>query len=145
MSDLENDNNSCCSFFLNKLDQLWAEYKHHSGKVSIGLSVLGGLSSILVGKYIIIGSVAIAITNSAVFMSGIAYEKLKSENKQLNSDCESHKEMLRRFTLFQPNNKNNTDTETNRSIETIEPINFEQIHKNNMLSSYAFPTNEDEK
>jgi len=81
----ENKTKNC----LNLFDGFWQEYKHHSGKVAIGLSILGGVSAILVGKFIIVGSVAIAVTNASVFFTSIAYEKLNGEYKKLDCDNKS--------------------------------------------------------
>lgn len=150
-----NDKKSCCAV-LDYLDDFWLSYKHHSGKISLGLSILAAGSSILVSQHILLGSVALGLTNSAVFFSSIAYEKLNAENQTLHSECESVKQQNRRLTLiprargedlddYERNNEpQNYDTpQTNMSIDTIEPVNFEKMHENNKkqaaLNSFAFP------
>lgn len=52
-------NNKDCDF--------WNSYKQHSGKLSIFISILGGVGSILASKLIIAGSIVIGITNVSVF------------------------------------------------------------------------------
>lgn len=99
MTSIENENHndeSCCCSILNCADSFWEKYKHHSGKVAIGLSVLGATCSVLVGIHVVASSVALAITNGAIFFSGICYEKLKSANVALESDNQS----LRRMTTL---------------------------------------------
>jgi hypothetical protein len=118
----------CCSSVLDWSDDFWQDYKKHSGKFAIALSVLGGISSILIGIKLIPASIALAITNSATFFSGVCYEKLKSENKLLETDNQS----LRRQTTFVnnfkfPASESSTILETPKSTtstqyETVKPF-----------------------
>lgn len=140
MSEIE-DKKNCCFSLLDSFDGFWAEYKHHSGKVSIILSSIGAISSILVGQHILIGSIALTITNTAIFFSGIAYEKLKAENHKLNSDVESQKQILRRLTILPNGNVDEETPTTNKSNDSVEPVNFNKIHKNNLIESYKFGDN----
>jgi len=68
---------------LDKFDNFWDKYKIHSGKISITISVIGGIGAILSGSHIVAGSVIIGITNLAIFFSGLAFEKLTNEFQNL--------------------------------------------------------------
>jgi len=132
----ENTNITCGIFDF--ADTIWAKYKHHSGKVSIGLSVLGFATSILIGKYVIIGSVGLAITNTAIFFSGIAYEKLNVENTKISSENESlqndKKELAKRLTMFHfPNESPQKDDITISNVSTN--THYEEVKQFNLNSN----------
>ena len=136
MSNNENEDEEqqkfCCC--LDYMDNMWQEYKDHSGKVSLFLSIGGAISSILVGKLILAGSIALSITNAATFFSGIAYEKLKAENNNLHednknlNDCNKSlmsekKDIMRRFTAFKEIKTPNDSLETpNNSLEGLKSL-----------------------
>jgi len=77
---------NCFCGLLDTFDQFWDKYKHHSGKVSIVLSICGVVAAALSSHVVVAGAVATSITNTAIFFSGIAYEKLSSESRALESD-----------------------------------------------------------
>lgn len=108
---------------LAKLDEFWDEYKVHSGKVSLGISIVGGIGAILAGNSIIAGSIVIGVTNVAIFFSSIAYEKLVNDLNNTKKDNESLKneknEMIRRFTEYQFPEENDR---FNRKIVKMEDI-----------------------
>ena len=145
MAEQENKTDcNCCCGLLDCVDSFWDKYRHHSGKISVGISVLGAVSAILAGQHIILGSIMVGITNISVFFSGLAYEKLNSQAKKLNEDCESQKQMIRKLTMA-PNFESETP-QSRESTMTVEPVNFELIHKNNIvqnsIKNYNFPDNE---
>lgn len=113
----------CCCDVLRLGDRLWKEYKHHSGKVAIGLSILGGASSIIVGFNAVAGSVALAITNSAVFFSGVCYEKLKSQNAALENDNQS---LRRQTTLLNFRMQTATPSQQSNELQTPESVDGTQ-------------------
>lgn len=145
----ENEDNINCSL-LDYADEFWLKYKHHSGKVSIALSILGGVSAILVGKYIIVGSIAIAITNASVFMSGIAYEKLNTENTKMTNENKSlqneKNDLVRRLTHFHfPHDASNitpsngTPNNSNASTST----NYEEVKEFKLNRNIIIDTSPD--
>jgi len=94
--DIENDKN-----IIEKFDEFLDEYQKHSGKISIGLSILGGISAILVGKFIIVGSIAIGITNASLFFSGLMIEKIVNKKNIIANENKTLKnELSRRITLM---------------------------------------------
>lgn len=109
---------SCCDL-LDDANLFWNRYKHHSGKVAIGLSILGAVSAILVGTSAIAGSVALAITNSAIFFSGICYEKLKSINAALENDNHSLRKQTQLLNFkFGTSNQDSTESHRMQDVET---------------------------
>lgn len=143
--------NSCCSYF----GELWNNNKSKiASKMGIALSILNSVFLIIdtyypasLAKYIVAGTIS-----AGVFMGGILYQKLVDHYKalgekynQLENDNTSLKqsrdEVIRRYTIA-INNSNNT---TPQSVQSIEPINFEEMHRNNMMNSelndYVFPEN----
>lgn len=131
MDNKENTDDEKSYFgILNKADEIWNAYKHHSGKVSIGLSILGGVSSILVGNLIIAGSVCLAITNTAIFFSGIAYEKLNVDYKIVSSENKSlineKNDLVRRLTNyhFPTSEAPNSNVSTNTHYEEVKEFNL---------------------
>ncbi len=88
---------TCCD----KLNNILEKYQKHSGKISIGLSIVGGVSAILVGKFIIVGSIAIAITNASLFFSGLMTEQIVNKKNIVENENKSLKdEMTRKMTLI---------------------------------------------
>lgn len=141
----ENKNDCyCCCGLLDFADTFWQKYRYHSGKISIGISVLGSVSAILTGQHLITGSIMVGITNVSVFFSGLAYEKLNNQAKKLNDDCESQRQMIRKLTMA-PRFESETP-QSRESNVTVEPINFELMHKNNVVNNsmknYNFPDDE---
>lgn len=110
MENKDETENCCCSC-LNFSDDFWNKYKKHTGKVSIGISVLGGIGAILAGKLVIAGSIVVGVTNVAIFLSGLALEKFKADNNLLEKDNDSLKnektDMIRRLTNYQFPRENN--------------------------------------
>lgn len=128
------DENCCCVSIVKYLEDKWDEYKHHSGKVSIALSIAGAVSAILAGKLIIAGAIALTITNTAIFFSGIAYEKLTNENKNLKTDNESLQNENRRMTSFkfppdQPNGTPRTISQSSTQTMYEEVVPFKPSHE----------------
>lgn len=123
----DNDKEMNCITYIEKT------LRPHVGKFGIILSVLGGCSSILLGFGLTnFASVVMGITNVAIFCGSLAFERLKYENNKLNSDCESQRQVLRRLTLhpqFRTFNDED-DTETPKSINSIQPVDFGAIHRN---------------
>lgn len=145
------ENENCISNIENTLSP-------HIGKFGLGLSIMGGIVSVLLGfKIIIPASIIMGLTNAGIFAGSLAFERLQQQKEKLNDDCESQRQIIRKLTIkpFFDNYNNGqnaqqeediqieTETETGRSIDTIEPINFEQMHKNNILQSslnnFTFP------
>jgi hypothetical protein len=138
-----NKNESCLCEALDWGESFWNKYRHHSAKISIGLSILGGVSAILVGKFIIGGAICLAITNSAIFISGLALEKanndvtnLETHNETLKKDNTELNE-FRRTTMANynfpissaasptPRVKSENSTQTNKSMEEV--VNFTSL------------------
>lgn len=117
--------------------------KRHIGKVGIILSILGGITSILIGgKFILASGIVLSITNIGVFIGSIMYERLSNEFheiRQCNESLQNEKnEMIKRVSIYQfP--KNDTPISTIRSIDT-EPYE-EVVNINNILKPSAFPNN----
>lgn len=132
----ENENENKCWSILDCADEFWNKYKHHSGKISIGISILGAVSSILVGKYIIAGSVALAITNASIFMSGIAYEKLNIEHTKVESENKSlqneKNNLVKRLTQFHFPQSTNTETPNNSNSNVSTNTHYEEIKEFNL-------------
>jgi hypothetical protein len=138
------DNEEYTCTCIDYLDNFFESNKYKiSAPLAIGLSVLGGLSSILIGKGIIAGSIGVAITNTSVFFVSILLSKFSKDNKYLEYNNNSLKNENRRLTTFchelTTNNSINETPQSNDSIESIEPINFSDIHKNNKIASFIFP------
>lgn len=93
----EDEEITCCDKINNFLD----DYQKHSGKIAIALSVIGGVSAILVGKFIIVGSIAIAITNASLFFSGLMTEQIVNKKTIVENENKTLKdEMTRKMTLI---------------------------------------------
>lgn len=131
------DDNCCCCEYI---DNIIEQYEKHSGKIAIGLSILGTISSILVGKAIIAGSIAMAITNGAIFFSGLMTEKIVGKKREIEKDNVSLKnEMDKRMTLIDnfkfpqttPTELNSQNApDSNISTETYyEPIYIVKFNK----------------
>ena len=135
---------------IDKIDDFWNTHKNSiSSKFSIGLGVMGGVGSILVGmKLFIPTSIVLGICNVGIFFSGIAMQKYAQENTKLSDEKISlhneKQEIIRRYTTIQHggNNEPLSITPTD-SIDTIQPVQFESMHQNNMVESsmnnFAFP------
>lgn len=135
------ENEDCCTC-IDTLDAFWEKYKYKiSSPLAVGLSICGALCGLLVSYNIVIGGVAVAVTNCSVFFTSILLSKFSSENKYLNNDNVSLKNENRRLTIFH-NNLTNTINETPQSQDSnlsIEPVVFSQMHKNNRIATFAFP------
>lgn len=117
----EEEEMTCCDKFNNILDK----YQRHSGKISICLSIIGGVSAILVGKFIIAGSIAIAITNASLFFSGLMTEQIVNKKNIVENENKSLKdEMTRKMTLID-NFKFPQTPQTPRSNTPISAISEE--------------------
>lgn len=141
------DDLSCCCFVIDSLQEWWNVNKYRvSTPLAVGLSVCGGIGSILVGKSIIGASIMIGVTNVGIFFSGIALSAFSSENKKLSKDnislCNEKNDIVRRLTMAYPH-LNHSELASEKSDDSVEPINFEQVHKNNIfqssIRSFNFP------
>lgn len=150
------DDDGCCCNLIDSLHEWWDVNKYRvSAPLAVGLSVGGGIGSILASQYILSTSVVTGITNVGIFFSGIALSAFSSENKKLAKDnislSNEKNDIVRRLTLAYPDL--NVDrvisgcesrSLTGRSDQTVEPINFEEVHKNNVfqssINSFNFPT-----
>jgi len=121
---IKEEEESCCDKLNNFLDK----YQKHSGKISIGLSIIGGVSAILVGKFIIVGSIAIAVTNASLFFSCLMTEQIVNKKNIVENENKSLKdEMTRKMTLIDnfkfPQTPSNITPQSTISEETqYEPI-----------------------
>lgn len=154
---MNTDDEKCCCASINMIDRFFENYKYKiSSPLAIILSVAGAVSGLLVSKFIVIGGVAIAITNCSVFFSSILLDRYAKANKNLQNDNISLQNENRRLTTFcksltntptniqnannAPNIQHDGDTDRAESIGSVEPVNFDSIHKINKLTSFAFPT-----
>jgi hypothetical protein len=97
---IENNEKNCCNY-IDDLDDFLDSYQKHSGKISIVLSIMGGISAILAGKLIIAGSIAVGITNASLFFSGLMIEKIVNKKHIIESENKSLKnEIIKRQTLI---------------------------------------------
>ena len=115
---MEDNNTKNCG---DVVDNFWEEYKKHSGKVSIFLSVLGGVGAILAGKLILASSIVLGVTNVAIFFSAVCYEKLQGDMKLLKKDNSSLKdeknEMVRKLTFYKfPDTPHSTEYERLKDV-----------------------------
>ena len=116
---IETENKEKEKTYMEMFDEFLEDYQKHSGKVSIGLSVLGGVSAILAGKLIIAGSIAVGITNASLFFSGLMIEKIVNKKNIIENENKSLKnEMQKRMTLIN-NFQFPQDSQTN--ISPISP------------------------
>ncbi len=156
---MSNDNDCCCVCFeplVDKIDNFWEKYKYKiSGKFSIVLSVLGGVSSILAAKLIVPASIMGGVCSVGIFFAGVSLENFKNDNVKLNTDNISlqneKNDIVRRLTQFhfpsnenEPINANNDDnsvsantTPSNNSTSTIRPIDFQKLYLNSIVSIKA--------
>lgn len=147
MDNKNEENENCITNIENLLSP-------HIGKFGMGLSVIGGAVSVLLSfKIVLPASIIMGLLNVGIFAGGLAFERIEQQNKRLNDDCESQKQMIRRLTIAPklhdsdtPETNENTSTpQTNNSNESIEPINFESMHENNKkqtaMNNYNFPDN----
>lgn len=133
--------------YIDLIDNFWEDHKNSlSSKFSILLGVVGGIGSVLVGmKMFVPASIVLGVCNVGIFFSGIAIERIGNDNNKKTSDIESlHKEkreIIRRFTMV--NQSEPISITPMDSEDTVEPINFELMHHNNVLqdsmNTFAFP------
>ncbi len=118
---------------LDKFDDFLYEYQKHSGKISIILSIMGGVSAILAGKLIIAGSIAVGITNASLFFSGLMIEKIVNKKQIIESENKSLKnEIVKRQTLinnFKFPTKTPTETDYNISPSSVASTKYEEVIK----------------
>ncbi|RTL06733.1 hypothetical protein EKK58_04320 [Candidatus Dependentiae bacterium] len=116
------DENYCVCNCLDFTDDFWKKYKHHSGKVSIGISILGGVGAVLSGVSIVASSIVIGVTNVAIFFSGLAYEKLNNQAKQIideNISLQNDKnELVKRLTVYNFPQSITSQSNTPQNIST---------------------------
>lgn len=130
MTDTEEEKTYC-----DGLNDILDKYQKHSGKISICLSIIGGVSAILVGKFIIAGSIAIAITNASLFFSGLMTEQIVNKKNIVENENKSLKnEMTRKMTLmdnfkFSQTPSNITPPSAISEETQYEPIYEIQINK----------------
>lgn len=143
----------CICIYYKDVEQWWNERKTKiAGKIGIFLSILNSVFIILdvhypasIAKYIVA-----ALISAGVFIGGLMYDRLAREHEQLADDNVSKQDIIRRFTMFAGNNSNAILTipsplaDTPQSDDTVEPINFEAMHVNNIrqtaINEYTFPT-----
>jgi hypothetical protein len=162
MSEKDNDN------IINDIDNWWNRNKHSiAPKLSITLGILGGVGSALVGlKLLIPASIVLGVVNIGIFFSGLSMDRLNQESIKKTSEVQSLKnekqDIIRRFTVCQNNYNNSLQSTqdqnmrlndidnaisptTNNSNDTIEPVCFEMMHKNNIrhsaINAFHFPDN----
>lgn len=121
---------------LDIIDDCWEAYKFKvSGKFAMGLSILAGVSSILVAKFVIPAGVVIGITNVGVFFAGVSLEIFANEHKNIRDENISLKndkeQMVRRYTTgfaFPPDSvavtPSSTPRNSNKSTKMTEPISI---------------------
>jgi hypothetical protein len=134
---------SCCSSF----EAWWDENKTKiAGKMGIALSILNSVFLVVdsyypasIAKYIVA-----SLISAGVFMGGLMYDRLARDHKKLEVDNESKKDMIRRFTLAQQHH--DPFPTPQGSDDTVQPVNFEAMHKNNVIQTaindYTFPENQ---
>lgn len=155
MDDSKNnnsDNESCCLFYyMERISEYWNLHEQNiAAKMGFALSILNSIFLIIdtyypasIAKYVVAGTIS-----AGVFIGSLCYQRivdqykvLEEKHEQLETDHislkQSKDEIIRRYTLLQQHTPNST---TPQSVDSIEPINFEQIHKNNKLNDYTFPT-----
>lgn len=146
--------NNCCSLCdclcYHKFEDWWKAYKTKiAGKVGIGLSILNSIFIVLDAHYPASAAkyIVAALISAGVFIGGLMYDRLARDHKQLEDDNvslkQSKEEIIRRFTLIPHYESNETPA---GSEDTIQPVNFEAIHRNNVFHSaiteYTFPDSE---
>jgi hypothetical protein len=150
---------------IDEIDVWWDRNKHSiAPKLSITLGILGGVGSALIGlKLIIPASIVLGVVNVGIFFSGLSMDRLNQESIKKSSEVESLKnekqEIIRRFTVCQNYNNSLQSTQdqnmrlndidnaisptTNNSNDTVEPVCFEMMHKNNIrhsaINCFHFP------
>lgn len=149
MCDKDEDKDSCNCSCIDAMHSFWEKYKYKvSTPVAITLSALGVICGVLIPQYHVIGGVAVVVTNVSIFFTGVTLSQFSVENKALIDDNVSLKNENRRLTVAPKLiNLGNTgepcDSETPRSIDTIGPVDFAQLHKNNIvqssINSFLFP------
>jgi hypothetical protein len=135
----KNNDDSCCCSVVDSLQDWWNVNKYRvSAPLAVGLSVCGGVGSVLSAYSIIGTSVVIGVTNVGIFFSGIALSAFSSENKKLSKDnislCNEKNDIVRRLTMAYPH-LNESRSVSERSDDSVEPVNFEHVHKNNVFQS----------
>lgn len=141
MSENSNDEIECNCGCIDYIDAFWDKYKYKiASPLSISLSVCGATSGLLVPYFAVASSIAITITNVSIFFTSILLTKYMTENKNLNTDNISLKNENRRLTYAKISIDNITpknDSDFN-SVKSIEPINFDEMHRNNAIANYTF-------
>lgn len=152
----ENESKNCCEScwgtFEGWIDdfKIWYDEKKDkiAGRLGMVLSILNiafiGLDAYYptsIAKYVVASLVSVG-----VFIGGVMFEKLVNSNKILTEDNKSKNEMIRRYTAFvtatsaeTPDNERRIAREPNGisfdfdndSVNSIEPVNFLEVHKNN--------------
>lgn len=121
------DNQSDC------FDNLELFLSKHVGKMAIVLSIIGGISSALIGmKIIVAGSVVMGVCNASIAVGGIAYERLQNIKNNLimeNKNLFNEKiELNRKLTEYKfPTSSNNNDTPQSYVDESSNTEPYEEV------------------
>lgn len=141
----EKENNcwNCWGYYAALANYCEEKKKKIAGRLGIILSILNIIFIIIdnVMPTAIVKYVVASLISAGVFIGGIMFERIVSENEVLEEDNKSKQEIIRRFTVMPVNAIDMTP----QSIDSVEPINFEQMHHNNIIqtsmNNYAFPNN----
>ena len=117
--------------FITNIEQILSP---HIGKFGIGLSLLGGTASVLLGFGITVpASVVMGICNVGIFAGGICFERIQQQNKELINDNISLKQDISRRKTILENFKfveskedeemTNINSETNTIYEPVYHVN----------------------
>jgi hypothetical protein len=121
---MEDEENNCCECLVSA-QKIWDKYKYDvSPPIAITLSVLGASGALLLPHFAVLGSITLAITNTAIFFSGIMLNQLNTENKVLLTDNITLRNEIR--TNCTSNTPQNSNTSTATAYETVN--NFRQIY-----------------
>ena len=109
----------CCDNFL--------EFgQKHIGKVGVLLGVLGVSTSVLVSLNIIVASgVVLGITNLGIIVGAVCYDTMQSENDKLKIHNQNLQEENTALS-----NRISVALDSPRSLQSVEPVNFNSIHTN---------------
>ena len=117
------------------MHDFWEEYKYKiSTPIAITLSVFGTATSLLTPHFVIFGSTMGAITNISVFFVSILLSKWSTENLLLEDNNKILKNENKRLTVIY-----NSQAISEKSNDSVEPVNFENIHRDNIIKNYTFP------
>jgi hypothetical protein len=123
------------------IDKISLFFKKHLGKMGIILGLGGAISSSLVSLgFPLVAGITLAFTNIGIFIGGLAYDRLHTENIKLNDDISEKKEYIRKMTII-PTSFHFPQSDTISNVSTTThydtPLNLIDLINKNSITPNA--------